>query len=68
MRMVRQFQSFSYDGVDYSANQSLLPDAPQTFSFTGGVVTISLNGDFSLRLLVISIIQVAKLSSNSFHS
>ncbi|WP_394142199.1 retention module-containing protein [Vibrio chagasii] len=40
-------QSFNYDGVDYSLDQSLLPDAPQTFSFTEGVVTISLNGDFS---------------------
>ncbi|MCC4815065.1 hypothetical protein BCU85_00770 [Vibrio lentus] len=43
-------QSFNYDGVDYSLDQSLLPDAPQTFSFTEGVVTISLNGDFSFEV------------------
>ncbi|CAH7058690.1 Cadherin domain-containing protein [Vibrio chagasii] len=43
-------QSFNYDGVDYSLAQSLLPDAPQTFSFTEGVVTISLNGDFSFEV------------------
>ena len=43
-------QSFNYDGVDYSLDQSLLPDAAQTFSFTEGVVTISLNGDFSFEV------------------
>ncbi|MFA0470496.1 retention module-containing protein, partial [Vibrio sp. 10N.222.51.E8] len=43
-------QSFNYDGVDYSLDQSLLPDAVQTFSFTEGVVTISLNGDFSFEV------------------
>ncbi|XNS99121.1 retention module-containing protein [Vibrio cyclitrophicus] len=43
-------QSFNYDGVDYSLDQSLLPDATQTFSFTEGVVTISLNGDFSFEV------------------
>ncbi|KZX70017.1 hypothetical protein A3712_09650 [Vibrio sp. HI00D65] len=43
-------QSFNYDGVDYSLDQSLLPDTPQTFSFTEGVVTISLNGDFSFEV------------------
>ncbi|CAH6852129.1 Retention module-containing protein [Vibrio chagasii] len=43
-------QSFNYDGVDYSLDQSLLPYAPQTFSFTEGVVTISLNGDFSFEV------------------
>ncbi|MCG9640856.1 retention module-containing protein [Vibrio sp. Isolate34] len=43
-------QSFNYDGVDYSLDQSLLLDAPQTFSFTEGVVTISLNGDFSFEV------------------
>ncbi|WP_157373633.1 retention module-containing protein, partial [Vibrio coralliirubri] len=43
-------QSFNYDGVDYSLEQSLLPDAAQTFSFTEGVVTISLNGDFSFEV------------------
>ncbi|WP_373943055.1 retention module-containing protein [Vibrio chagasii] len=43
-------QSFNYDGVDYLLDQSLLPDAPQTFSFTEGVVTISLNGDFSFEV------------------
>ncbi|MFM2608251.1 retention module-containing protein [Vibrio chagasii] len=43
-------QSFNYNGVDYSLDQSLLPDAPQTFSFTEGVVTISLNGDFSFEV------------------
>ncbi|WP_261884522.1 retention module-containing protein [Vibrio pomeroyi] len=43
-------QSFNYEGVDYSLDQSLLPDAPQTFSFTEGVVTISLNGDFSFEV------------------
>ncbi|WP_133152373.1 retention module-containing protein, partial [Vibrio splendidus] len=43
-------QSFNYDGVDYSLDQSLLPDATQIFSFTEGVVTISLNGDFSFEV------------------
>ncbi|MFS1935521.1 retention module-containing protein [Vibrio splendidus] len=43
-------QSFNYDGVDYSLDQSLLPDADQIFSFTEGVVTISLNGDFSFEV------------------
>ncbi|WP_210450205.1 retention module-containing protein [Vibrio crassostreae] len=43
-------QSFNYDGVDYSLDQSLQPDAAQTFSFTEGVVTISLNGDFSFEV------------------
>ncbi|MFS1892923.1 retention module-containing protein [Vibrio lentus] len=43
-------QSFNYDGVDYSLDQSLLPDADQTFSFIEGVVTISLNGDFSFEV------------------
>ncbi|MEZ9604175.1 retention module-containing protein [Vibrio sp. 10N.261.55.A10] len=43
-------QYFNYDGVDYSLDQSLLPDAVQTFSFTEGVVTISLNGDFSFEV------------------
>ncbi|WP_428805219.1 retention module-containing protein [Vibrio satsumensis] len=43
-------QSFNYDGVDYSLDQSLLLDATQTFSFTEGVVTISLNGDFSFEV------------------
>ncbi|PHX04707.1 Serralysin G precursor [Vibrio splendidus] len=43
-------QSFNYDGVDYSLDQSLLPDADQNFSFTEGVVTISLNGDFSFEV------------------
>ncbi|WP_059020544.1 retention module-containing protein [Vibrio coralliirubri] len=43
-------QSFNYDGVDYSLDQSLLPDAAQIFSFTEGVVTISLNGDFSFEV------------------
>ncbi|WP_019821907.1 retention module-containing protein [Vibrio splendidus] len=45
-----KIQSFNYDGVDYSLDQSLLPDAVQTFSFTEGVVTISLNGDFSFEV------------------
>ncbi|MEZ8305315.1 retention module-containing protein, partial [Vibrio splendidus] len=43
-------QSFNYDGVDYPLDQNLLPDANQTFSFTEGVVTISLNGDFSFEV------------------
>ncbi|WP_133151699.1 retention module-containing protein, partial [Vibrio splendidus] len=43
-------QSFNYDGVDYSLDQSLLPGAAQIFSFTEGVVTISLNGDFSFEV------------------
>ncbi|KPL94483.1 retention module-containing protein [Vibrio splendidus] len=43
-------QSFNFDGVDYSLDQSLLPDADQTFSFTEGVVTISLNGNFSFEV------------------
>ncbi|MEZ9564333.1 retention module-containing protein [Vibrio artabrorum] len=43
-------QSFNYGGVDYPLDQSLLPDAAQTFSFTEGVVTISLNGDFSFEV------------------
>ncbi|PMH30785.1 hypothetical protein BCU71_15260 [Vibrio lentus] len=43
-------QSFNYDGVDYSLDQSLLPDADQIFSFAEGVVTISLNGDFSFEV------------------
>ncbi|ROR20663.1 T1SS-143 domain-containing protein [Vibrio crassostreae] len=43
-------QSFNYDGVDYSLDQSLQPDAAQIFSFTEGVVTISLNGDFSFEV------------------
>ncbi|CAK2554171.1 retention module-containing protein [Vibrio crassostreae] len=43
-------QLFNYDGVDYSLDQSLQPDAAQTFSFTEGVVTISLNGDFSFEV------------------
>ncbi|OBT01318.1 hypothetical protein A9261_04350 [Vibrio tasmaniensis] len=43
-------QSFNYDGVDYSLDQSLLPDADQIFSFTEGVVIISLNGDFSFEV------------------
>ncbi|NOI32751.1 retention module-containing protein [Vibrio cyclitrophicus] len=43
-------QSFNYNGVDYLLDQSLLPDADQTFSFTEGVVTISLNGDFSFEV------------------
>ncbi|MEZ9891836.1 retention module-containing protein, partial [Vibrio lentus] len=43
-------QSFNYDGVGYSLDQSLLPDADQIFSFTEGVVTISLNGDFSFEV------------------
>ncbi|MDH5880018.1 retention module-containing protein, partial [Vibrio sp. S/42/10] len=43
-------QSFNYDGVDYSLDQSLFPDVTQTFSFTEGVVTISLNGDFSFEV------------------
>ncbi|MEZ8270315.1 retention module-containing protein [Vibrio splendidus] len=43
-------QSFNYDGVDYSLDQNLLPDATQIFSFTEGVVTISLNGDFSFEV------------------
>ncbi|MEZ8085520.1 retention module-containing protein [Vibrio sp. 1S139] len=43
-------QSFNYDGVDYPLDQNFLPDANQTFSFTEGVVTISLNGDFSFEV------------------
>ncbi|WKY59163.1 retention module-containing protein [Vibrio sp. SNU_ST1] len=43
-------QSLSYDGVEYKLDQSLLPDAGQTFPFTEGVATISLNGDFSFEV------------------
>ncbi|WP_135382856.1 retention module-containing protein [Vibrio tasmaniensis] len=43
-------QSLSYDGVEYKLDQNLLPDAAQTFPFTEGVATISLNGDFSFEV------------------
>ncbi|MFA0090316.1 retention module-containing protein [Vibrio sp. 10N.261.49.A11] len=43
-------QSLSYDGVAYKLDQNLLPDAAQTFPFTEGVATISLNGDFSFEV------------------
>ncbi|WP_299689035.1 retention module-containing protein [uncultured Vibrio sp.] len=43
-------QSFNYDGIDYSLDQSLLPEADQTFIFIEGIVTISLNGEFSFEV------------------
>ena len=48
--MVRQFNRLTTTVLTISLDQSLLPDATQTFSFTEGVVTISLNGDFSFEV------------------